>query len=187
MSNILPLALEYARFMAYLYLFVTLALVALSPTSAAEECIKDYHKLEASLVGNDLNLDSLTRSFFSPNEPSVPVVEAFYTVSDSQNPEEHPLVLELQGANETELSALAQYRYRWSETPIYLFMDPKVLELLALFTIRLRYHAVRVVVRPICDNYTRDKLPLPEYFLNQMTALVSVHVWSVRVSFATGA
>ena len=139
--------------MAYLFLFVTLVLAALSPTSAAHECIRDYQELEASLFSNPLNLDSLTRSFFSPNEPSVPVVEAFYTFSDSQNPEEHLLVLELQGANETELSALAQYRYRWSETPIYLFMDPDVLELLALFTIRPRYHAVRVVVRPICDNY----------------------------------
>ena len=187
MSNILPLALEYARFMAYLYLIVTLALAALSPTSAAEECIRHYHELEASLVGNPLNLDSLTRSFFPPNEPSVPVVEAFYTLSDSQDPDQHPLVLEIQGANETELSALAQYRYRWSDTPIYLFMDPEVLELLSLFTIRLRYHAVRVVVRPICDNYTRDKVPLPEFLFNQMTALVSVHVWSVRVSFATGA
>ena len=186
MFIILPLALENARFMAYLYLFVTLVLAALSP-SAAEECIRDYHELEASLVGNPLNLDSLTRSFFPPNEPSVPVVEAFYIVSDSLDSDQHPLVLETQGANETELSALAQYRYRWSDTPIYLFMDPEVLELLALFTIRLRYHAVRVVVRPICDNYTRDKVPLPEYYLNQMTSLVSVHVWSVRVSFTTGA
>ena len=161
--------------MAFLRLLATLVLVGQTLSSAAEECIRDYHELEASLVGNPLNLDSLTQSFFPPNEPSVPVVDVFYTVSDSQDPDQHPLVLAIQGLNETELIVLAQYRYRWSETPIYLFMDPNILELLALFTIRLRYHAVRVVVRPLCDNYTIENIPLPEYHLNQMTALVSAH------------
>ena len=147
-----------------------------SPTTAVEKCIRDYHELEAALVENSLNLDSLTRSFFPPNEPSVPVVEVFYTVSNSSDPDQHPLVLEMQGLNRTELTVLANYRYRWSQTPVYLFMDPIILERLALFTIRLRYHAVRLTVKPICDNYTIDNIPLPEYHLNQMTALVILSV-----------
>ena len=153
---------------------VVLAAQAFSPTTAVEKCIRDYHELEAALVENSLNLDSLTRSFFPPNEPSVPVVEVFYTISNSSDPDQHPLVLEIEGLNQTELTVLSKYRYRWSETPIYLFMDPIILERLALFTIRLQYHAVRLAVKPICDNYTIDSIPLPEYYLNQMTALVRV-------------
>ena len=110
-------------------------------------CIRDYHRLESELVNNDLNLDSLTRSFFPPNTPSVPVVEVFYTISNSSDPNQHPLILEIQGVlNETELAVLAKYRYRWSETPIYLFMDPTILEKLALYTIRIRSSPARLVI-----------------------------------------
>ena len=149
--------------------------LAMFPAAVAtEECIRYYHELEDSLVGNPLNLDSLTQGFFPPNEPSVPVVEVFYTISNSSEPAEHPLVLESQGFDETELSDLAEYRYRWSESPIFLFMDPDILEKLALFTIRMRYHAVRLVVQPICENNTVNDTPLPEFLLNQLTAHVSL-------------
>ena len=80
---------------------------------AMEECIQDYHSLEFELVENDLNLDGLTRCFFPPNTPSTPVVEVVYHISD---------------LNRT-------YIYRWTETPIYLFIDPFLLERLALHTI----------------------------------------------------
>ena len=141
---------------------------------AMEECIRDYHSLESELVENNLNLDSLTRSFFPPNTPSVPVVEVFYTISNSSDPNQHPLILELQGAlDETELAVLAKYRYRWSETPIYLFIGPTLLEKLALFTIRVKSSPARLVItKPLCGNYTINRIPLPEYHLNQMTSLV---------------
>ena len=150
---------------------------------AQDACIRDYHSLESELADNDLNLDSLTRSFFPPNAPSVPVVEVFYTISNSSDPNQHPLILEMQGSlNETELAILAKYRYRWSKTPMYLFMDPNVLEKLALFTIRVRSSPARLLItKPFCENYTINGIPLPEYHLNQMTSLVCLFInsWNV--------
>ena len=163
-SSVLTLRLTAVIALQYLF----------SVTLGEEGCIRDYHRLESELVNNDLNLDSLTRSFFPPNTPSVPVVEVFYTISNSSDPNQHPLILEIQGVlNETELAVLAKYRYRWSETPIYLFMDPSILKKLALYTIRIRSNPARLVItNPLCDNYTINGIPLPQYHLNQMTSLV---------------
>lgn len=153
-----------------------ISVVVFQNLSTAQECIRDYHALEVELVEKDLNLDSLTQSFFPPNTPSVPVVEVFYTITNSSSPDQHPLILEIQGnLNDTELAVLAKYRYRWSETPIYLFMAPNILERLALFTIRIRSNPARLAIgRPLCDNYTIRGVPLPEYHLNQMTSLVRI-------------
>ena len=162
---------RYARRRVMLCLWALLAQVFIL---RAEECIRDYHILESELVENELNLDSLTRSFFPPNTPSVPVVEVFYTISNVSGPDQHPLILELEGGHdETELALLAKYRYRWSKTPIYLFMDPIILEKLALFTVRINSIPARLVIRQnLCDNYTISGIPLPQYYLNQMTSLV---------------
>lgn len=169
------------------YASLILVIAALLCVSAAEEleCIRDFHRLEFDLVDNNLNLDSLTRSFFPPNTPSVPVVEVFYTISNSSDPSQHPLILEIQGdLNETGLAVLARYRFRWSETPIYLFMDPNVLERLALFTIRIRTNPARLLLRrPVCENFTSNGIPLPEYHLNQLTSLVRAHVFIGNIHF----
>ena len=151
-----------------------LGIIALQHVSFAADCIRDYHSLESELVENEQNLDSLTRSFFPPNTPSVPVVEVFYTISNSSDPNQHPLTLEIEGGlNETALAVLASYRYRWTETPIYLFMDPHILEKLALFTVIIRSNPARLVIgQPLCNNYMISGVPLPEYHLNQMTSLV---------------
>ena len=45
---------------------------------ATERCMKDYNELELALTENSLNLDSLTRAFFPPNEPPSPFVEVVY-------------------------------------------------------------------------------------------------------------
>jgi hypothetical protein len=54
-------------------------------------------------------------------------------------------------------------------------MDHNVLQSLSLFTIRLRDHSVSLVVGPICEGYTADQVPLPEYLLNMLTVNVSIY------------
>ncbi len=134
-------------------------------------CIRDYFDLEKSLLSSKPNIDSLTKTWFPPNEQRVTVVEVFYYINDS-NLVEHPLILELGGLNATELQQRADYRYRWSLTPIYLFMGPQVLEALSLRVINILRHEARLLVDPICENYTVKGIRLPEYHLNQMTSLV---------------
>ena len=149
-------------------------LLATSVALSKEQCIQHYYELEESLLSNPLNLDSLTNAFFPPNEPSVPVVEVFYSVvnSTSADPEDNHLAQEAEDINSTDRNEIASYRYRWSDSPIFLFMDPEVLQSLSLFTIRLRDHSVRLVVQPICEGYTADQVPLPEYLLNLLTVNV---------------
>ena len=158
-----------ARMIAVLVVFDYLALLL----AAEENCIRDYHDLEEDMLGNPLNVDSLVRSFFSPNKPVLPVLEVYYRVSNSSDPDQHPLVSNIVGPNETELPILAEYHYRWSKSPVFLLIEPILLERLSLYTFRSRSDSVRLVVSPLC-NYTIDDVPLPVDYLNQMTVLVSV-------------
>ncbi len=109
-------------------LFLLCALAVFRTVSS--DCIQEYVDLEKSLFASETNVDSLTRAWFPPNEQSVPVVEVFYYINDSEVME-HPLNLELGGVSEIELMQRSDYRYRWSVNPIYLFMDPQVLEALS--------------------------------------------------------
>ena len=137
-------------------------------------CIRDYHELERSLISSSLNIDSLTKTFFPPNLPNPPVVTVLYYLNNS-NLTDHPVnILEREEYENNANELLSHnYQFRWSENPLYLFMDPNILEVLSLFSIRIRSHTARLVVDPICMNYTVDGIPLPEFFLNQMTSLVS--------------
>ena len=140
---------------------------------SAQRCILQYHDLEKSLLSSEENVDSLTKTYFPPNEQTVVIVEVFYYINNS-NIDVHPLTLELEGLNRTSgLEEKSSYRFRWSQTPIYLFMDPNILEALSLYSIRIIKHTARIVVDPICTNYSIDGIALPEYHLNQMTSLVS--------------
>ena len=143
------------------------------PAAAKEHCIKDYHELESDMLANPLNIDSLVMSFFSPNGPSLPVLEVFYRVYNSSDPDQHQLVSSIVGANKTEEPVLAEYHYRWSKSPIFLFLEPIVLQRLALNTFRIQHKSVNLVVSPVCD-YTINDVPLLVHYLNQMTSLVSV-------------
>ena len=158
-------------------------LLATSVALSKEQCIQHYYELEESLLSNPLNLDSLTNAFFPPNEPSVPVVEVFYSVANSTNAdsEDNHLAQESEDINSTDRNEIASYRYRWSDSPIFLFMDPEVLQSLSLFTIRLRDHSVKLVVQPICEGYTAEQVPLPEYLLNLLTVNVSILFRSTHI------
>ena len=137
-------------------------------------CIRDYHELERSLLSSSVNIDSLTKTFFPPNLPNPPVVTILYYLNNA-NLTDHPVnILEREGQENNGSELLSpDYQFRWSENPLYLFMDPHILEVLSLFSIRIRSHTARLVVDPICMNYTVDGIPLPEFYLNQMTSLVS--------------
>ena len=152
---------------------VVLFLASLACTGSCS-CIRDYHELERSLLSSSVNIDSLTKTFFPPNLPNPPVVTVLYYLSN-ENLTDHPVnILEREGHENNGNELLSHdYQFRWSENPLYLFMDPNILEVLSLFSIRIRSHTARLVVDPICMNYTVDGIPLPEFYLNQMTSLVS--------------
>lgn len=149
-------------------------------TSSKEPCIRDYNQLEDSLLGNPHNIDSLIMTFFVPNEPPIAVADVLYYVNDSNvSADAHPLIREIEGHNVTIKS---QYQFRWSKTPIYLFVDPVILEALCLYTIRSEFKVMRLVIGKICSDYTINGIPLIEYHLNRLTSLVSIHLLLIFMS-----
>ena len=144
--------------------------------------MKDYNELELALTENSLNLDSLTRAFFPPNEPPSPFVEVVYWItSGTIDPDQQRLLQGMQGPPRSSDDTFwniseydTWYKYWWSESPIYLFMDSGILERLALFTISVPYYTAQIFInRSFCEDYTIQNIPLPQYHLNQMTTLVS--------------
>ena len=150
------------------YLFAVITLTASMAGNGLCSCIREYHELERSLLSSSMNIDSLTKTFFPPNLPNPPVVQILYYLNTS-NLIDHPL---MQEESVTEMLSY-DYQFRWSENPVYLFMDPFILEVLSLYSIRIRSHTARLLVDPICENYSVSGVPLPEVYLNQMTSLVS--------------
>ena len=151
-----------------------IVLVASMAGCGSCNCIQDYHELERSLLRSSINIDSLTKNFFPPNLPTPPIVQILYYLNNS-NLTDHPAELLTEEEFATEMLS-HDYQFRWSENPLYLFMDPNILEVLSLFSIRIRSQTARLVVDPICANYTTvDGIPLPEFYLDQMTSLVSQH------------
>ena len=134
-------------------------------------CIREYHELERSLFSSSINIDSLTKTFFPPNLPNPPIITVLYYINNP-NLTDHPVnILEKEGLENRVLPY--DYQFRWSENPVYLFLDPNILEVLSLYSIRIRSHTARLLVDPICKNYSISGVPLPEVYLNQMTSLVS--------------
>ena len=155
------------------YLIAAIILPVSMAGNGSCSCIRDYHELERSLLSSSINVDSLTKTFFPPNLPTPPIVQILYYLNIS-NLTDHPANLLVAEEEPVTVELLSHdYQFRWSENPLYLFMDPNILEVLSLFSIRIRSHTTRLVVDPICMNYTVDGVPLPEFFLDQMTSLVS--------------
>ena len=97
------------------------------------------------------------------------VVEVFYSVANSTD------YLESSASDSSDSNVA--YRYRWSDSPMFLFMDPSILKKLSLYTIRPSFRSVTLVIEALCDNGTyNDGILTSGYLLNQLTAHVS-SVW----------
>ena len=150
-------------------LTVLLAGIALAPANAQENitnpsCINNLIDLEKSLLNKSSNIESLTRAFFPPNRPFPPVVQACYyvlpnTVVDPENMEQ---------------CENATYRFRWTVSPVYLYMDPNLLESLALYVVQIHILSAKVLLDPLCAGSELDSggFHSQEQLLNQLTTLV---------------
>ena len=147
-----------------------------SRENVSEDCITQYNQLERSLFKEPLNVDSLIRTLFPPNEQRISVAEMFYYTTD--NFSVHPSQLELTGEVDAEtLDECANYKFRWTRSPIFLFMNPYLMDTLSLFTVRVNVHKARLLIDPICTQYSNytvkgTPVPLPEYYLDYMTTKV---------------
>ena len=143
---------------------------SLAPANAQQNdanssCINNLIDLEKSLLNQSSNVESLTRAFFPPNRPSPPVVEACYYVLPNT-------VVEPENMEQCEN---ATYRFRWSVSPIYLYMDPNLLESLSLYAVQIHILSAKMLLDPLCagSELASGGFRSQEELLNQLTTLVS--------------
>ena len=175
----LPCSIEMCTNLLTQHVAIILLVASIVGTGSCS-CIKNYHELEKSLFNSSINIDSLIKTFFPPNLPNPPIITVLYYFN-TPNLTEHPVnILEMEGLETVENEVLPyDYQFRWSENPIYLFIDPDILEVLSLYSIHIHPYTARLLVDPICKNYSINGVPLPKFYLNQMTSLVS-HLLNIQ-------
>ena len=157
-------------------------------------CIREYHELEQSVLRNPHNLDSLVRAFFPPNQEQAILVEVFYDREESTNStyklELLKFMLSNSCGNEPEFCkhldegrTNCTYLYRWSSSPIYLFIEPRLLNDMSLNILpgtEIRIRQAKLVMPEICNSKedqitdtNGDVWDLPVFLLTQLTTAVS--------------
>ncbi len=154
-----------------LYLLLLLLLqVAKCRTQLQENvCIKTLHDLQRSVFGSpsagDTNHENLLSAFFPPNKFPSFIVEVFYHVNASWATNSTTKVQFTNVSTSTETI----YKFRWSWSPVILFLEPFQAETLSLYTIILNTEVAHITVDPFCENGNHAK-----HLLNHFTTLVSV-------------
>lgn len=131
-------------------------------------CIREYNELEQSLLKNPRNRDSLVRAFFPPNQEQAILVEVFYDMEESVNitvTDKYELLkftLSNSCGNEPpfckhldETRTNCTYLYRWSSSPIYLFIEPRLLNDMSLNILpgtQIRIRQAKLVIPEICNS-----------------------------------
>ena len=122
--------------------FIITTGVFLSEVSG-KECTNQLTDLETSLLSNQGNIENLTRAFIPPNQPSPLVVRVCYYVIDPAN-NTNPQDGDCQNAN---------YIFRWSTTPIFLYAPVDTLKALTLNLAQITQQTAVLTIdaAPVCD------------------------------------
>ena len=112
-------------------------------------CIATITELEKSLFQRKSNINRLQRAFFPSDQHSPVAVDLVVHFSTSlQNTSEG-----LCNSSTTRLDdATFDYKFRWSESTVLLFIRPELLRPLSLFVYQGVVTTAEVVIDPICDT-----------------------------------
>lgn len=142
--------------LALLVVFLTAQVAAVrmeKHEGKCRSCIATITELEQSLFQRKSNIDRLQRAFF-PNDQHFPVaVDLVVHFSTSlQNTS--------RGLCNTSTIRLENgtfdYKFRWSESTVLLFIRPELLRPLSLFVYQGVVTTAEVVVDPICDTESQQ-------------------------------
>ena len=164
---------------------VVLALqVALLTTAVAGNCRKDHDciatitELEKSLFQWKLNIDRLQRAFFPTDQHSPAAVDLVFHFSTSlQNTSEGLCNSSIRLANGT-----FDYKFRWSDSTVLLFIRPELLRPLSLFVYQGVVTTAEIVIDPICD--TQD-VGRAEHLLNALCIHVCIKFYISRKFYSS--
>ena len=150
-------------------------------TVSGEHCSKTLHDLEDSLfcspTAGRSNVDSLVSAFFPTNRLPASVVEIYYHISDSTGNDSITTTAASSYSSSADAGTSSNqtvHRYRWSWSPLLLFMEPFQAKLLSLYLIVLHTTEAHVVLGPVCSSNTSDNGVASDLIIiNQLTAMVS--------------
>ena len=117
-------------------------------------CIATITELEKSLFRRKSNIDRLHRAFF-PNDQHFPVaVDLVVHFSTSLHNTCQGLC---NSSNELAIgNGTFDYKFRWSESTVLLFIQPELLRPLSLFVYQGVVTTAEIVIDPICDTETQQ-------------------------------
>ena len=111
-------------------------------------CIATITELEKSLLQRKLNIDRLQRAFFPTDQHSPVAVDLVFHLSTSlQNTSEGLCNSSIRLANGT-----FDYKFRWSDSTVLLFIRPELLRPLSLFVYQGVVTTAEIVIDLICDT-----------------------------------
>ena len=151
-------------YILYLLLFYVTTSVSLttedSPVSSTGYCITTLHELEASVKSNPLNIANIDDGFFPPNSRlSLWItINIYYFQNDDVNTTD---------PNTIGGSSLSYFTFQWFDIALFLYIDPRVIQMLSGVLFSATSETINIVIDPLChqDLKLLNKLVLKVCYL----------------------
>ena len=150
-------------FRMQVYMVGSLVLYAIAIVQCEDGCTSDFTEFTNAVFSNHSNLYNLTNAFYEPNRRVPLSVEVQYRVRLANNTDYVPL-------HDPECP---DEKWIWVDTPLFLFMDPAVFNMMALYTLQANLTWKSPLVVLYIPKPCNDTL---KPFLQQTTATVSHNI-----------
>ena len=120
----------------------------------AHGCIATITELEKSLFQRKSNIDSLHRAFF-PSDQHFPVAVDLAVHFSTSLQNASPGLANTSTIMRRD-NAKFDYKFRWSESTVLLFIQPEMLRPLSLSVYQGVVTTAEIVIDPICDTETQQ-------------------------------
>ena len=151
-------------YIVYLVLFYVTTSVSLttedSPVSSTGYCATTFHdhELEASVISNPLNIVNIDDGFFPPNShlSLYVTINMYYVQNDDVNT-----------TDPNTIESLPDFTFQWFDIPLFLYIDPRVIQLLSGVLFSATSETINIVIDPLChqDLKLLNKLVLKVCYL----------------------
>ena len=135
-----------------------------STVLASKDCIYTLHEFQQSLVNRSVNLDSLQAAFSPPNHQrsiSFTVHYHFCTNTLNINSTTNILCSDIEewvddkNAGRDSVKDFGEnyeHKFSWHASPINLFIRPKLLEYLSLYTFKVSERTTHIILDQLCET-----------------------------------
>ena len=114
-----------------------------SSVSSTSYCATTLYELEASVKSNPLNIASIDDGFFPPNSRlSLWVtINIYYIQNDDVNT-----------TDPNTITSLPDFTFQWFDIALFLYIDPRVIQLLSGVLFSGTSETINIVIDPLCHQ-----------------------------------